>query len=113
MSVARVVGMVVSFPESQKKYVEQNLEKTFLSFPDAKDWEGSLPIRMLMLVGYAPILNCWKGLRQESDEFYSLVHGRTSALFGREKLLDLRRCPYFLRLCRNVTDLKMAAHLGP
>ena len=44
--------MMVALPGSKESYTDQNLEKTFLSFPDAKDWDGSLPIKMLMLDGY-------------------------------------------------------------
>jgi hypothetical protein len=51
MSVATVVGMVVTI---QKKDVEDNrsnLEKSFLSFPDDKEREVCFQVKMLMVDG--------------------------------------------------------------
>ena len=51
MSVATVVGMVVTI---QKKDVEDNrsnLEKSFLSFPDEKEREVCYQVKMLMVDG--------------------------------------------------------------
>jgi hypothetical protein len=52
MSVATVVGMVVSIPGKHETYDDQNLEKTFLVFPEEKETDGCLPVKMLMLDGY-------------------------------------------------------------
>jgi hypothetical protein len=49
MSVATVVGMVVSISGKTDQYNDQNLEKTFLSYPE--ECEACLPIKMLMLDG--------------------------------------------------------------
>ncbi len=54
MSVATVVGMVVAVQpkiDSGSNSILQNLEKTFLIFPDEKDCEGCIPVKMLMLDG--------------------------------------------------------------
>ncbi len=51
MSVATVVGMVVSISAKKDHYIDQNLEKSFLSYPEEKDCEACLPIKMLMLDG--------------------------------------------------------------
>ncbi len=51
MSVATVVGMVVTISAKGDLYNDQNLEKTFLTFPDEKECEACLSIKMLMLDG--------------------------------------------------------------
>ena len=51
MSVATVVGMVVSIQGKNDTYDDQNLEKTFLMFPEEKECDGLLAIKMLMLDG--------------------------------------------------------------
>jgi hypothetical protein len=51
MSVATVVGLVVSLPDKRDVYEDQNLEKTFLIFPEEAECDGCLQIKMLMLDG--------------------------------------------------------------
>ena len=82
MSVATVVGMVVSIPGKQENYDDQNLEKTFLIFPEEKERDGCLPIKMLMLDGYcyALLLDFYHNLC--FIFFVSKELGRTGGLFG-------------------------------
>ncbi len=51
MSVATVVGMVVSIQKKEFEENKSNLEKTFLSFPDEKDREVCFQVKMLMVDG--------------------------------------------------------------
>jgi hypothetical protein len=52
MSIATVVGMVVTIQKKDFEDNKYNLEKSFLSFPDEKDREVSFQVKMLMVDGY-------------------------------------------------------------
>ena len=52
MSVARVVGMVVTIPTKDfDDNTDYNLEKSYLSFPDEKDREVCFQVKMHMVDG--------------------------------------------------------------
>ena len=53
MSVATVVGMVVSIQNNKENIEGENLEKSYLTFPDEKDILSSFQVKMLMLDGFA------------------------------------------------------------
>ena len=51
MSIATVVGMVVTIKKKEFVDNKSNLEKTFLSFPDDKDRDICFQVKMLMVDG--------------------------------------------------------------
>ena len=96
MSVATVVGMVVSIaPKGGEAYNEQNLEKTFLSFPDEKECEACLPIKMLMLDGYCACFTIGFSDNLTMIGVRRAERGRIKGLYGQKSSLGLQRSVVF------------------